>query len=260
MWILNHSICSPGQEVASSQISYSDIQLLAQSKSKHIPEKFCLHGSLTDHYLNSLSGMTSRHSESITQIHEATLNGSEKGVGNSSFVAGSRNCARISALQEKVKDSAEKEVACGLSNLGSFVKWDQDTHTWKTAQLSLLGGLESYSETWPKSGLMRNGVCYQAERWEPCISESESGYSLPTIVKSEGKGSARKRYVNSALFRGAKMSEGLRTCEEDPIYLNPCFAEVVMGWPMGWTDLQPLETAKFREWQQLHTIYLADEA
>lgn len=34
--------------------------------------------------------------------------------------------------------------------------------------------------------------------------------------------------------------------------LNPEWVEWLMGWPIGWTALQPLETDKFREWQQQH--------
>jgi len=34
--------------------------------------------------------------------------------------------------------------------------------------------------------------------------------------------------------------------------LNPPWVEWLMGWPIGWTDLKPLETARFREWQQWH--------
>ena len=26
----------------------------------------------------------------------------------------------------------------------------------------------------------------------------------------------------------------------------------LMGWPLGWTDLQPLEMAKFQQWQRSH--------
>ena len=65
---------------------------------------------------------------------------------------------------------------------------------------------------------------------------------LPTVSKCEFKGSSRDRFKGSASFRGAKMSEGLRSSEGDPIYLNPPFAEVVMGFPIGWTELQPVET------------------
>ena len=34
--------------------------------------------------------------------------------------------------------------------------------------------------------------------------------------------------------------------------LNPVWVEWLMGWPTGWTDLKPLATAKFHEWQQQH--------
>ena len=34
--------------------------------------------------------------------------------------------------------------------------------------------------------------------------------------------------------------------------LNPMWVEWLMGWPVGWTDLQPLEMGKFRRWLRLH--------
>ena len=34
--------------------------------------------------------------------------------------------------------------------------------------------------------------------------------------------------------------------------LQPAFVEWMMGWPLGWTDLKPLEMAKFREWLNSH--------
>ena len=76
--------------------------------------------------------------------------------------------------------------------------------------------------------------------------------SLPTIGYNEYKGSGSKRFLGSKDFRGAKMSEGLRTCKTDPIYLNPLFAELVMMWPTEWTDLRPLATDRFREWLNSH--------
>lgn len=34
--------------------------------------------------------------------------------------------------------------------------------------------------------------------------------------------------------------------------LNPQWVEWLMGWPLGWTDLKPLEMDRFREWRQQH--------
>jgi hypothetical protein len=36
--------------------------------------------------------------------------------------------------------------------------------------------------------------------------------------------------------------------------LNPTWVEWVMGWPLGWTDLELLETDKFLSWLQLHGV------
>jgi hypothetical protein len=37
-------------------------------------------------------------------------------------------------------------------------------------------------------------------------------------------------------------------------HLNPEWTEWLMGWPIGWTALEPLEWGKYREWQQQHSI------
>ena len=37
--------------------------------------------------------------------------------------------------------------------------------------------------------------------------------------------------------------------------LNPMWVEWLMGWPLGWTDLKPLGTDKFQQWQQQHGDY-----
>jgi hypothetical protein len=34
--------------------------------------------------------------------------------------------------------------------------------------------------------------------------------------------------------------------------LNPTWVEWLMGWPLEWTDLRPLATDKFRQWQHSH--------
>jgi hypothetical protein len=36
--------------------------------------------------------------------------------------------------------------------------------------------------------------------------------------------------------------------------LNPQFVEWLMGWPIGWTALQPLAMDKFREWRRQHGV------
>jgi site-specific DNA-cytosine methylase len=69
---------------------------------------------------------------------------------------------------------------------------------------------------------------------------------LPTMGANEYKGSGKDRFIGSQNFHGAKMSEGLRTCSTDPMYLNPSFAEKIMGYPIGYSDLKPLETQSYQ--------------
>lgn len=144
------------------------------------------------------------------------------------------------------------EADYGNTFPASFAKLEQDKSGWRTHQLSLLGGWEPFCETWPRWGLMLNGECWEEDISALGICESESGYTLPTIGKNEYKGASRKRYRGSKDFRGAKMVEGLRESESDPIYLTPSFAEIAMMWPSTWTELAPLETAKFQQWLQQH--------
>jgi len=47
----------------------------------------------------------------------------------------------------------------------------------------------------------------------------------------------------------------LRTGQESGGQLNPTWVEWLMGWPIGWTDLKPLATARYREWLQQHGGY-----
>ena len=37
--------------------------------------------------------------------------------------------------------------------------------------------------------------------------------------------------------------------------LNPDWVEWLMGWPIGWTGLRPLETGRFQKWLELHGKY-----
>ena len=53
--------------------------------------------------------------------------------------------------------------------------YDQDSYCWKTYQHSLFGGLETYSERWPRSGMIRSGIAYRL-RPLPVRPTSETGF------------------------------------------------------------------------------------
>ena len=97
--------------------------------------------------------------------------------------------ARTSAPQEKGQELTESDQGCGEKWLASFVKFDPDTHSWRTHQCSLLGDLELFSQTWPQWGLMRDGECWEQRTLEQTIRGTESGSleSWPTPDANCGK-------------------------------------------------------------------------
>jgi len=222
--------------------SFSDIPAYVLSRLNLTAKKSCSKDSATESCQSSQSGMTCEHSTADR--------GEEKLM----------SCAvdfhaKTSALLGKEKESTENEADCGEKWSEWFAKLDPIKFLWKTHQPCLLEEWESSLETWPKWGTMRDGECFQLKKLTAYTLEKESLFSLPTIPtisKNEWKGSSKKRFLGSKDFHGAKASESLRTCSTDPTYLHPSFAEWMMWWPIMWTELAPLETAKFQQWLNSH--------
>ena len=120
----------------------------------------------------------------------------------------------------------ESLASLGLS--GCLAKTFLVSTTWHSTKCFL---------TWSLSATPRGRLKFRLLPWTQINSDSVSGF-LPTITANEGKGAGRKRWVGSKDYRGAKMSEGLRTSFNDPIYTHPNFAEGQMGYPRDWTLLE----------------------
>ena len=210
--------------------------------------------------------------------------------------------AKTSAAQEKGRGLVVNDLDYGPKCEGSLAKWDQDSYSWKTRQCSLFGGLELFSENWPRWGMMQNGEFWEQEMPELHINETESGFwPTPTCSgwRSQGsicqlrllvdsgltteqeaavmaggslrpqrmktwdtpcKGDAHPRaYNRTGAYHGkgqkhlqAQAHKHLTSSCVDGGKLNPTWVEWLMGWPMTWTALQPLETAKFQQWLRSH--------
>ena len=201
-----------------------------------------------------------------------------------SSLAASR--ARTSASPERGQGLPASDQGSGVNLLGSFARFDPATSSWKTPQLSLLGGSEQFSETWPRWGLMRDGVCWAQSTPAHLIGVSGSGLWL-TPCATDAKpitggdlfqtssGSVRHRRPDGSCSnrglaaqvnwptptvcgnhnrKGASPTsgDGLATavskegCSGGP--LNPEWVELLMGWPIGWTDLNPISPLDFSEW------------
>jgi len=159
------------------------------------------------------------------------------------------------AAQEKALASTESEAGYGKNLPVSLAKFDRDTSSWKTHQYSLFGGLDEFSATWPRWGMMRNGECWEQSTSEPTISESECGL-LPTPTATDWKRTPMKMsYATRPERLGVPDDLAKRAVRQSGIAharLVPDLWEWLMGWPLMWTDLKPLATDKFQQWLRSH--------
>lgn len=76
---------------------------------------------------------------------------------------------------------------------GSLASYDQDSSSWRTSQACLVSGWEPFSETWPRSGMMRHGTAYPLAPSAPLTGGIGFGL-LPTPVATLGtKGGPNQR-------------------------------------------------------------------
>ncbi len=245
-----------------SRANCSATPLSAPSSAIEPPQAFSCDDRTMATFNHSRSGMTCGP---LTAEHGAAL--------LTWFLAASR--AKTSALPVAAMAWTVSAADSGEKWPAWFAKWNPASCEWKTPQCSLLGDSEQFLETWPRSGLMRAGTCYLLPTVAPSISVNASGSLLPTLTvcgnynakgasKTSGDGLAtalrrmptlvardHRSPGRSRLERtGSKAGEHLPNVGGGP--LNPDWCEWFMGFPIGWTASEPLETHKFHEWRQQH--------
>lgn len=133
-----------------------------------MPQAFCAPDKMTAFSRPSRFGMTFGH---LTESRGAEL--------LTWFLAASP--ARTFPLPETAADWMGHDQVCGQKWRGSLAKYDPVSHSWKTAQLSLLGDSGEFSETWPRWGMTRAGEFYPLPTPAPGTYGNASGL-LPTLT------------------------------------------------------------------------------
>jgi hypothetical protein len=188
-----------------------------------------------------------------------------------------------------------------------FARFDPATHSWKMCPASKRNRtLASSSLTWPRAGMVCDGLAYQLPHVERRTSETDSGSLVPsptvndsrngrnrTANRSQGKEhhhpgttlcdyvmmwptptstdgthggriTARKGRKGGSLVEAVSLSQfptptanrrsGLQSHGKNALLgtLNPMWVEWLMGWPIGWTALEPLAMDKFQAWLHAH--------
>ena len=193
-----------------------------------------------------------------------------------SYLAGFH--AKTSAQQERAGELLEADPQCGNTWRELLAKYNPDTLSWKTAQCSLLEDLELSLETWPRWGSMRNGECFRQPMLVQITAEKEYGLSeripnnldffhTPCTTGLDGGSNSRKALKkrietyptpNAGMYRNLNYNKELclKRAEKHQTdlamvsvmqfggQLNPAWAEWLMGWPVRWTELKPLEMDK----------------
>jgi hypothetical protein len=158
--------------------------------------------------------------------------------------------AKTLVQQEKEQELTENGQECGKRWQGLLAKYSPCTHSLKTVQCSLIEDLNPSYVTLPKWGSMQNGDVFQRQISEQTMNEREFGSLLPTPTCHNSKEGAypaeyTRKTPTLATHIGGK--------------IHPMFTEWMMGWPLGWTDLKPLETDKYHKWQQLNGTFLKED-
>jgi len=231
------SSCLQGQGEDSTQQDCSDGELFVQSKKTPTVKRFLSRDRKTESSTPSQSGMTVGHSK---ESHGVEL-----------WIS----CLRDSLANRgqrclTVEENPTKGIS-GRTRSGSFVRLDQTSSFWKMCQLSLpivQDTSERFSGPWPIAGLMLRGQCWELGTVARLTSGEDYGYSeqYPTPRTSDWKDVGENTNWEN-LSKRAHLAGRIG----GPVH--PQFSEWLMGWPIGATDLQPLEMDKFQSWLQLHS-------
>lgn len=158
--------------------------------------------------------------------------------------------ASLTVQPEKDKPH-ETNGICGENFIGSLAKLSLDGSWLKMyqgyCQVKIDGTLEKFSMVWPKSGTMQNGVIYQLRALDYRISENDfSLWPTPTASMSidmkfsTEQALKRLRRNQSKGFQIGSAGGSLtdKVIDELGGYPTPEFVELMMGFPVGWTDIK----------------------
>ncbi len=151
--------------------------------------------------------------------------------------------ARTSAVQGAEPGSPGHGAGSGQRWRESSARYDLASSSWRTAHSLFDEVLPWSSVILPKWGMLLDGEL--SERITSPLPTGGTGSGLwPTPIARDwrsGKASAKTMAKNSRPLSEVVGGD-----------LNPMWVEWLMGWPLGWTALEPLGTARFRLWLRSH--------
>jgi hypothetical protein len=176
--------------------------------------------------------------------------------------------AKTSPTPAEERGSTGHARVFGESLRDSFANYDPATSSWRTSQLSLLEDSGECLLTWPRAGMTRSGIASRLRPLAPLTGGTESGLlPTPTAQANQASPSMRDRDAGSWFredrwptpksspsgpdyARASRPDSGgddlaTSVARTTPGALNPTWVEWLMGFPIGWTDLEASETPSF---------------
>ena len=149
-----------------------------------------------------------------------------------------------------VTDSTGSGQECGEKWRGWLAKYDHASSSWRTAQCSLLSEEPESLAILPRSGMTRDGLLWELPMSVRPTNGIGSGL-WPTPAARDYKGANGFETTQRKIGEGKRAQMGqLPNAVQQELgrsiggTLNPMWVEWLMGWPLGWTDLKPLEMDK----------------
>ena len=217
----------------------------------------CLLARPTVALTDSRSGMTCGHS---------TASRGAETLMSSAEVSRVRTSARLAKEQE----SPELDPVCGPKWHALSARFDLATFSWKTARCLFPEDLPWSSVILPRWGMMRDGECWERNTpelpiggigfgsWPTPVADgdrttnyAQGGTSLGWAVRNVPTPVVHGNYNR----KGASKTSGNGLATVIGGTLNPTWVEWLMGWPLGWTDLQPLAMDKCQHAPQKRSAY-----
>jgi len=193
------------------------------------------------------------------------------GLGHSQTQNGSTSSAevfpaKIFPTPDEVPALKDQEAGCSLKPFAWFANYDRGLLCWRTWQRCLLEGWTEFSGRWPRSGLMRNGIAYRlpllvrrisgtgcsSSQWIPTARSSWAmNQTISDNLASRNKGNLEEYVARfptptaTDSIKGGNVSQrpgAMGLSETLGGKLNPQWVEWLMGFPVGWTDLEDSET------------------
>jgi hypothetical protein len=176
---------------------------------------------------------------------------------------------KTSQQQEKVQELTDSDQECGATWQESSEKWTQLSLLSKTHQCSEQEDLALSSMTLTRWGSMQSGAVFPLQPLELVTNETGCGlWASPNARdwKDSGASQGKRKSPNlgtqvhwptprtkgmcggtgswDLLNKNTTVQEARLMGAGNGGKLNPTWVEWLMGWPLGWTDLKPLETDK----------------